>query len=311
MCPNRDDVHVRDFRRHVGLGRGVTLGRVRRISLTIQILEAPESLAPHMMGRVVDLPRAMDPMDERSLSESFAKQYFGECLQPLSQLTEQLEALYNRSLDAIANHNVGTPASRVALIISARLADDLRVCSLASHIGYGLQALVLAGTVMELVGSLAYVSVSDERAGSWAKHADSRHSYPRSVTDGIKAALEAMGEHDPAAIDNWKKSYEIMCMAKHVNPRLSLVHGLREDSLGMYFVRGPDSSDLGTIAVAQAMHFSVSCGATGIFIALAHCAEKRLREQLRSEAITVLRDLRALDSWFLAIGRSNNKSAPP
>jgi hypothetical protein len=119
-----------------------------------------------------------------------------------------------------------------------------------------------------------------------------------------------MGERSPAAIANWRKSYEIMCMAKHVNPRLSLVHGLREDSLGMYFVRGPDSSDLGTIAAAQAMHFSVSCGATGIFIALAHCAENGLREQLRTEAVTVLRDLRALDTWFQSIGKSNNQSAP-
>lgn len=262
-----------------------------------------------MMRRVVDLPIAMDPMHDRFLSESLAKQCFSDCLQPLSELIERLEALYNRSLDAIANHNVGKPASKVALIISARLADDLRVCFLASQIGYGLQALVLAGTVMELVGSLAYVGASDDRAGSWAKHADSKHSYPRSVPDGIKAALEAMGETDPAAIDNWKKSYEIMCMAKHVNPRLSLVHGLREDSLGMYFGRGPDSSDLGTIAAAQAMHFSISCGATGIFIALAHCAENGLREQLRTEAITILRDLRALDTWFLAIGKSSYRAA--
>src|SRR5205085_2867137 len=113
---------------------------------------------------------------------------------------------------------------------------------------------------------------------SWATHADLTHSYPRTVSDGIKAALQAVGEDNPVAIENWKTSYKIMCMAKHANPRLSLVQGLREDSLGMYFIRGPDPSDLGTVAAAQAMHFATSCAATGIFIALDHCTEGALQE---------------------------------
>ena len=73
----------------------------------------------------------------------------------------------------------------------------------------------------------------------------------------------------------------------------------------MYYLRGPDSSDLGTIASAQALYFAISCGSTGLYVALNHCTAALLKSRLRTKALTILHDLRDLDTWFLAVGKTN------
>jgi hypothetical protein len=220
---------------------------------------------------------------------------------PLVTLVEQMDSLYDRGINAIADHARPGPAAKVGLILTNRLANDLRVCSLTSYLGYGLQALVLGGTVVELVGSLSYVGESDSRAVSWAEHKDHRYSYPKSYVDGIEATLTALGIPDPAVKDNWKQAYRFMCMAKHANPFLSLLQGLGIDSFGAYHVCGPDTSDVGMMLSARALWYAIGFGTFGIHVALGHCSDDVLQTQLRSEAGSINESLRGLEPWYLEV----------
>ena len=47
-------------------------------------------------------------------------------LQSLVKLAMRLDAIYDSSLKAIADHNDNCPAAKVALILATRLADDVR-----------------------------------------------------------------------------------------------------------------------------------------------------------------------------------------
>src|SRR3990172_8129325 len=233
--------------------------------------------------------------------ESTAKHHIRNRLGPLVTLSERMDSLYDCAINAIADHPRPGSATKVGLILTTRLANDLRACSLISQLGYGLQALVLAGTVVELVGALSYVGGSDSRAVSWAEHTDRRHTYPPKVIDGIEATLTALGVSDPAAKDNWQEAYAFMCMSKHANPFLSLLHGLRIDSSGAYNVVGPDSSDLGIYMSAQALWHSIGFGTAGIYVAAGHCSDDALQTQLRTETCTISEHLRSLEPWFLEV----------
>lgn len=129
-----------------------------------------------------------------------------------------------------------------------------------------------ASTVVEVVGALSYVGCDDSRAIAWSQHRDFRHTFPRRLADGIAATLATLGISDPAARENWEKGYEFMCMAKHANPFLSLLHGLYVDSSGAYHAFGPDALHLGVSVSARTLWYTVAFGAFGIHVALAHCA---------------------------------------
>ena len=162
---------------------------------------------------------------------------------------------------------------------------------------------------MELVGSLSYVGSSDDRAAKWAEHSDRRRSFPHKVSDGIEATLKAVGEFNPATCEDWKNGYAIMCMAKHGNPYLSLLHGLRIDSLGAYHVRAPDPSDFGIMMSSQALAYAITSATAGLNVALAHCTDSALQTQLRGEALNIVGDLRALEAWFRGLGKPDSPPA--
>lgn len=248
----------------------------------------------------------MSSIRQRVQRESIAQQQIRDRLAPLANVIDRLDSLYDRAFNAIADNPHPGAATKVALILTTRIADDLRVCSLTSYLGYGLQALAFAGTIMELVGSLSYVGSSDDLAVRWAEHADRRRSFPPKVSDGIEATLKAVGEFNPTTCENWKKGYELMCMAKHGNPYLSLLHGLRIDPVGAYHVRAPDPSDLGITLSSQALVYAITSATAGINVALAHCADSALRTQLRSEALTIVGDLRTLEAWFRRLGKPDS-----
>ncbi len=97
----------------------------------------------------------MTNISDRLRGESIAQEQVRARLAPLLALVEKMEILYDRVVLAIARHSTPGPAMKVGLILTNRLANDLRVWSLTSQFGYGLQALVLAGSVLELVFSFS------------------------------------------------------------------------------------------------------------------------------------------------------------
>lgn len=243
----------------------------------------------------------MSSISERLSQESIAQHQIRKRLAPLVVLINHMDSLYERAIEAITSHPRQGAAPKVGLILTTRLANDIRVCSLTSQLGYGLQALVLAGTVVEVVGALSYVGDDDTRAVKWAEHKNHRHTYPPKVVDGIQATLTALGISKPSANNNWQEAYTFMCMAKHANPFLSLLHGLRIDSSGAYYVHGPDVSDLGVMLSAQALWHMVGFGTAGIYVAVGHCSDDALKTKLRAETISISDHLRGLEPWFLEV----------
>ena len=104
----------------------------------------------------------------------------------------------------------------------------------------------------------------------------------------------------------WEKGYEFMCMAKHANPFLSLLHGLYSDDSGACHALGPDAMRHGVGASARTLWYSVAFGGVGIVIALAHCTNDDLRTQLRDEALNINRCLRGLEPWYLTLIESDS-----
>ncbi len=240
----------------------------------------------------------MSSIHERLDAESEAHDRISRYLGPFVTLTEQAISLYEAAGHAIAGHLRPGSAAKVGLILTCRLANDLRVCSLSAQLGYGVQALSLGATIVEIVGALAYVGDSDSRADQWAQHKDIKHTYPRWVPEGIDAALTSLGICSPEAKTNWQEAYTFLCMAKHANPRISMLTGLRVDSDGYYYGFGPDPSAFGTYLSAEALYYAIGFGMSGICVALSHCSDNNLRTQLRSEAGRVLEARHGLESWL-------------
>ncbi len=248
----------------------------------------------------------MPDISDRYSVEPRAQDLISKRLMPLVTLIDQVNSLFDRGINAIADHPQPGAAAKVGLMLTSRLANDIRVCSLTSYLGYGLQALGFSATVLEVVGALAFVGCSDSRAVGWAEHADPKRTYPGKVCEGIDATMAALGISDPAVKDNWKLAYMDMCTAKHANPRLSLIHGLRIDSSDPWFSCGPDCSDFGICLSAQALWYAVNFGAFGIHIALAHCSEETLQAQLRAEARSINEHSRGLEEWYLEVTSPNS-----
>ena len=239
-----------------------------------------------------------DSIDDLRSHESNAQRVICGALGPLVTLADQAILLYGRTALAVAAHSKQSPAGKVALILTSRLANDLRVCSLLAQLGYGIQGLSIGSTIVELVGALSYVGTDDGRASQWAKHADQRHTFPRRVSEGIEAALTSLSIFSPGTKANWEEAYSFMCTAKHGNPRLSLVNALRVDIHGYYFGRGPDSSCFGMLVSSEALYYGIGFGMYGIHVASAHCSDYASQTQIRAEANRVLEALRGLEGWL-------------
>ncbi len=98
--------------------------------------------------------------------------------------------------------------------------------------------------------------------------------------------------------ENWRQAYTFMCTAKHANPRLSLLNGLRIDASGFSYLCGPDPSVFGAGLSAEALYNAIFFGAPGIYVALGHCAEESLQTQLRAETLRLMEALHGLELWF-------------
>jgi len=247
--------------------------------------------------------------NQRERLEKTARRIIRARLGPLVALSDDLSTLYERTIDAITNNPRPGPSTKVGLILTTRIANDLRVCRLASEQGYGIQGLVLVGTVVELVGALAYVDHNESRALTWADHRDRRRTYPPRIADGLDAILLALGGPDPTVKANWQEAYELMCMAKHANPFLSLIYGLRIDSAGAQYAYGPDASDLGRYTSAQTLWHSIGFGTAGAYVAAAHCSDTGIRGQLQDHAGALSQRLRGIEPWFTQVIKPQSPSS--
>ena len=253
----------------------------------------------------------MRTISDRSNDEMIAKLQIDVRLAPLVKLADELDSLFERALDSVSGHPRSGPetvaATKVCLILTGRLANDIRVCSIASRFGYGLQAMGLAATVQEVVGALCYVGDDEARAHEWATHANQRKTFPPTVKDGINAAAAALDMPEAARgpwQDQWQRVYTALCMAKHANPMVTMDQGLRVFADDAYFVRGPDASELGAKYSCFALFHAVWFGSVGLHAFVKCCSDQGLQVQLRNEALKVnvqLRDVEPLLHGLMAV----------
>jgi hypothetical protein len=116
-------------------------------------------------------------MHDRLEAESVARAHVSGHLAPQVTMIDQTDSLDERALDAIADHPRTGAAAKIGFILTSRPANDLRVCSLSAQLGYGIQALLVGATIVDLVGAVAYVGDSESRAANWAEHSDLKHTY--------------------------------------------------------------------------------------------------------------------------------------
>jgi hypothetical protein len=253
----------------------------------------------------------MSTTRQLSRDESVVYRYIRKRLIPLVSLLEQTQDLYDRAVDVLSNHPLSGAAPKVCFLFVTRLENDIRACSLLAQSGYGLQALVNAGTIVELVGAISYIGQDGNRAEDWARHADMKRSYPPRAAAGIDATLDTLGISDSFVRESWHKAYTFMCMAKHGNPLLSLNYGLRLLPTGESYVRGPDSSDEGILLSAESLYNAIFFGTAGIYVASTHCSDAVAQDHLRSEALGILRHLFDLEPWFREVTRSRRPDTSP
>lgn len=226
-------------------------------------------------------------MDYPNADELEAQRRLLNKIGSLSSLAVCMDALFELAAETIAEHPKAGAATKVGHVLVARLTNDFRVCSIASSLGYGLQALNLAASMMEILGALAYVGDDEVRAAEWARHTKRRKSYPEDLKAGREATLDALGISDPAARADWHTAYEFMCMAKHANPLLSLQQGLSAQPDGLAFVFGPDTTALGVFLSAEAFNRAIGYGTAAVFVYALLCSDKDSQILLRNEAAKI------------------------
>jgi hypothetical protein len=233
----------------------------------------------------------MGTISDLLMAESEAQRQIELRLGSLVTLADQMDSLFERAIDSVAQYPrpgaATVAATKVCLILTARLANDFRVCSIASRLGYGLQAMGLAATMVEVVGALSYVGDDEARAHEWAEHTDRRKTYPPRVKDGIDAALTALGITEATARDQWQRVYASLCMAKHANPLLSMQQGLRILPDGAYFACGPDASQLGANMSCLALYHAVGFGSAALHAFAKCCSDEGLQAQLQNDALKI------------------------
>jgi hypothetical protein len=241
----------------------------------------------------------------RSQEEGQSQQYIYENLKPYYLLFDDILQIFDITIRVIGQYPRYSPSSKVGFILLTRLENEIRVCTILSQMGYGLQALVNASSVMEIVGALSYIGINDKRAEHWAMHMDKKHSFPNAF-EGITAILNQLEIINPKAINNWHKAYEFMCMSKHINPILAMNYGLRQISNGIYSSpRGPDSSKIGILLSAETMYMIIKISLVGITLVTDHCRRNILNEIILANVNKIGLRVNELEDWFENIINEN------
>ncbi len=211
-------------------------------------------------------------------------------LGPFFTLADQTRALFERSLESVAGHpradENAVASTKVCLILAARLQNDLRACCILSRCGYGLQAMGLAASMLEIAGALFYVGRDEKRAIEWATHSDHGHSYPRTIEERIRAIEYGAPQHMAEALGRqYRGVYKGLCMAKHSNPQLAMEQGLRTELDDpelddTYFAVGPDASRIGVKNAAYALFWAIDFALLGLRALWECCSDVVLRAQI-------------------------------
>lgn len=135
-------------------------------------------------------------------------------------------------------------SSKVVLMLLNRMSDDIRTAGLLSSLGYPLQAAALIADCHESAFTVLTVGSDDELGDKWINHGDPKCTPLNSTMDVIRKGYQNLGEPDVnTQTEREYKTYRTLCHAKHSNPLMQKLHGLRVEGNRIILSNGPDASE--------------------------------------------------------------------
>lgn len=149
-----------------------------------------------------------------------------------------------------------TQAFKVTSDLLIRVANNLRGVGLLAERGYALQAASLGASIYEVAYTVAFIGADENLAREWIRHEDPTRPF-RGVWDLTVGGLQALGLDTEARRGAQYRVYRQLCLAKHANPILEMVHGFRLEGGDVVGGTGPDSSEPAIRAARFALEHSV------------------------------------------------------
>ena len=155
-------------------------------------------------------------------SEATARRSLEPALDASFAVATQCEQLAFDLLSGVQQLRHPQEVYRVHATLLARTLQDLRVCAIASRLGYTMQAWAIASSAFEAANTMGFVGTDPERAQRWLAHASQAKSFCDTHT-AILGTLRFLEIADASDERNelTRREYELyqyLCMAKHVNP---------------------------------------------------------------------------------------------
>jgi hypothetical protein len=135
-------------------------------------------------------------------------------------------------------------SSKVVLMLLNRMSVDIRAAGLLSCLGYPLQATALIADCHESAFTVLYIGFDDMLADKWINHNDPKSLVFGNVKDVIWKGYQNLKVSDVnLETESEYKTYRTLCHAKHSNPLMQKLYGLREEDNRFILTNNPDSSE--------------------------------------------------------------------
>jgi len=193
-------------------------------------------------------------------------------------------------------------ARRACLSLMIRIANDLRCAALLALRGYPLQAATLVASIFEVSFTIGYIGADEALAAEWIEHRDPTQPF-RHATVLVKRVLER--EPDAGGqdfLENERRCYAQLCLAKHANPLLQKAHGLRVGEDQASIQNGPELHE----QALRVSWFALEHGARLAVAAAAHFSKNHLEGRQITQSMVDLTS-RCLERRDMLIARAKAK----
>ena len=147
------------------------------------------------------------------------------------------EEVQQIKLELLREAAADSQAQRAAVMIVARVINELRVVALLTQIGYAIEAYSIVATMAELAYTVSFIGNDQNRAERWRAH-----KFNDTPFIDVYAAVWATIRHNGGTEEQAKGEYahyEHVCMAKHGNPKVFASFGLTANEDGVVVYHGP------------------------------------------------------------------------
>lgn len=123
------------------------------------------------------------------------------------------------------------------------MSDDIRTAGLLASLGYPQQAATVIAACHETAFTVLSMGSDDGLADEWIKHDDPKNSFDK-VKPVIRKGYQNLNERNvDSETEREYRTYATLCHAKHTNPLMQKLHGLRIEGNQISLTNGPDSSE--------------------------------------------------------------------